>query len=326
MTLSEQAVAYDDLDLNGSLSLGDRVHYRVEYGNPGAMDATGVALRSDLDTAHAASIQAISDAGKRVDDPAAEIPTSIRWDIGTIAAGTSGFVTYDVILRDDPVMVRDGWAFPVQGPNSYGDSFGDPRYAGGYHPHTGADIMCDRGIPLVAVVDGVIASANRRDTGLGGVTVWLSGDDGNSYYYAHLSLIQSGIDDGVRVVAGQVIGFAGNTGDAAGGPVHLHFSIHPGGGPAIDPYLVLKGLATVDQVPVIDLGTTTTTLPPDTTTTTVPVIDTTTTLPPDTTTTTVPVIDTTTTTVPPDTTTTTVPVIDTTTTTCLPTPRPPRCR
>jgi predicted CXXCH cytochrome family protein len=280
LILRGQPVTYDDLDLDGDVSLGDRVHYRVDYTNPGPLDVTGVALRGDLDTAHVASVEAISDAGRVVTDPDATIPTSVQWNIGTIPGGTSGSVTYDVILRDDPVMVRDDWAFPVQGPNNYSDSFGAPRYAGGYHPHTGTDIMCARGTPLAAVVDGVISRANRQDTGLGGVTIWLDGDDGNSYYYAHLSLIQQGIDDGVRVVVGQVIGFAGNTGDAAGGPVHLHFAIHPGGGPAIDPYTVLTGAATVDQVPVVDLETTTTTTVDTSTTSTtaVPGTDTSTTL------------------------------------------------
>ena len=332
LTLTQQAVGYDDLDKDGYLSPGDRVHYRIDYSNPGLQDATGVALRNALDTAHVASVEAISGNGTEVDDPEAQIPTAVQWNTGTLPAGTSGFVTYDAVLRGDIVMVRADWAFPVQGPNHYYDDFGAPRYAGGYHTHTGNDIMCARGTPLVAVVSGVVTRANRVDQGLGGRTIWLRGDDGNSYYYAHLSMIQPGIDDGVRVAMGQVLGFAGNTGDAAGGPVHLHFSIHPGGGAAIDPYLVLKGAATVAQVAALSStttttssSTTTTTISATTTTTTPPVTDTTTT------TTTPPVTDTTTTTTTPpvtDTTTTTStpPVTDTTTTTTLPTDTPPRRR
>lgn len=99
--------------------------------------------------------------------------------------------------------------------------------------------MTARGTPVVAVVDGAIRSTNPTDTGLGGITIHLKGTDGNVYYYAHLSAIEGGIKAGVQVEAGQVIGYAGNTGNASGGAVHLHFEIRPGGGAAVNPYSTL---------------------------------------------------------------------------------------
>ena len=130
-----------------------------------------------------------------------------------------------------------GWVFPVQGPNSFVDSFGAPRSGG--RTHKGCDIMTARGTPLVAVVSGTIRATNPTNSGLGGITIHLTGSDGNVYYYAHLSSIKSGIKSGVHVDAGQVIGAAGNTGNASGGAVHLHFEIRPGGGSAINPYPTL---------------------------------------------------------------------------------------
>ena len=84
------------------------------------------------------------------------------------------------------------------------------------------------GTPLVAVVSG---SVLFKQTSLGGNSVWLSGSDGNRYFYAHLR----GFAGSSRSVSqGEVIGYMGATGNA-NGTVHLHFEVHPGGGASVDP-------------------------------------------------------------------------------------------
>jgi hypothetical protein len=59
--------------------------------------------------------------------------------------------------------------------------------------------------------------------------------DGTFFYMAHLSAFVEGQKTGQKVKAGDVVGFVGATGDAAGGAPHCHFEIHPKGGAATDP-------------------------------------------------------------------------------------------
>ncbi|MBC7293695.1 MAG: M23 family metallopeptidase, partial [Thermoleophilia bacterium] len=116
------------------------------------------------------------------------ITTKPKSSGGTSSGGTSeSSSSGGSSSGNSSVKVGANWVFPVQGPNSFVDTFGAPRSGG--RTHQGTDIMTARNTPIVAVVDGVILRTNPTDSGLGGITIWLKGDDGNSYYYAHLSSI-----------------------------------------------------------------------------------------------------------------------------------------
>lgn len=136
---------------------------------------------------------------------------------------------------------RAGFAFPVQAPYSYVDSWGAPRMVGTeyYHRHEGTDVFALRGTPVVAVVDGVVERVGTAV--LGGIKLWLrSPDDGWTYFYAHLSGYAPGIQDGLRVRKGEVVGYVGDTGNARGTPPHLHFEAHVPAGRATNPYPILR--------------------------------------------------------------------------------------
>ena len=106
---------------------------------------------------------------------------------------------------------------PVGQPHAVYDGFGAPRYAGGYHPHAGDDIIAPQGTPIYATFDGF---AQAGYNGLGGNAVDVYGDLGYTYN-AHL--MQPGFTGNVS--AGDVIGYVGATGDTS--TPHDHFEWHP---------------------------------------------------------------------------------------------------
>jgi murein DD-endopeptidase MepM/ murein hydrolase activator NlpD len=120
---------------------------------------------------------------------------------------------------------------PVDGATSFTDTFGAPRSGG--RRHMGVDMFAAEGTPLVAVTDGVIL--RKQSSPAGGLGVWLRGSNSTVYYYAHLSSYAS-ISPGQKIGAGTRVGSVGSTGNAAGGPPHLHFEVQPGGGSPINPY------------------------------------------------------------------------------------------
>ena len=106
---------------------------------------------------------------------------------------------------------------PVGQPHAVYDGFGAPRYAGGYHPHAGNDIIAPEGTPIYATFDGY---AQGGYNGLGGNSVDVYGDLGYTYN-AHMR--EPGYTGPVH--AGQIIGYVGATGDT--NTPHDHFEWHP---------------------------------------------------------------------------------------------------
>jgi murein DD-endopeptidase MepM/ murein hydrolase activator NlpD len=128
-----------------------------------------------------------------------------------------------------PLPPVNGMTCPIAVPNAFSDTWGAPRSGG--RSHKGVDMFAAHGAPLYAVADGTVRTSHST---LGGMSIHLTTDTGDRYYYAHLSA--SLVTSGQRVRTGQPIGANGNSGNARGTPPHLHWQYHPGGGAAVNPY------------------------------------------------------------------------------------------
>ena len=138
--------------------------------------------------------------------------------------------------------------FPVVGPASYVDDYGDAR---GSRSHEGNDIMAPRRALAVAAEAGKVKY--HTTSWAAGCMLYLYGKSGTTYLYIHLNndltakdddrgtcvagvAYAKGLKDGATVQAGEPVGYVGNSGDAEGGAPHLHFEVHPRGGDAVNPY------------------------------------------------------------------------------------------
>lgn len=119
------------------------------------------------------------------------------------------------------------WPLPVAG--TITSQFGhrvDP-ITGEVSSHTGTDIACAEGTPILDAADGTVTVANSLDSWGGSYGYYIQIDHGGGLetLYAHCSSICVTTDQ--QVQAGQVIGYVGHTGRATGS--HLHLEVHVNG-------------------------------------------------------------------------------------------------
>jgi hypothetical protein len=142
--------------------------------------------------------------------------------------------------------------FPVVGPASYVDDFGDQR---GQGRHDGNDIMAPKRALAVAAEAGKVRFWTTSSRA--GCMLYLYGKSGTTYLYVHLNndltlrndnrgkcvpgvAYTPGLTNGAEVKAGEPVGYVGDSGDADGITSHLHFEVRPGGGGAVSPFAHLN--------------------------------------------------------------------------------------
>ncbi len=178
----------------------------------GAREAELVSLQEDLE-ADAAALQAdLDEAAAEAEEIRSLVSRQRRIDRGPQQG------IYSCIFDQGVFRFRDTW--------------GAPRSGG--RRHRGTDVFAAYRAPVYAITSGTIQRHSQSP--LGGIGLYLRGDDGNVYYYAHLDSIDPSASVGARVTAGELVARNGYTGNASRSAPHVHFELHPGGGSAINPY------------------------------------------------------------------------------------------
>ena len=113
---------------------------------------------------------------------------------------------------------------PVQGvkASALTDTFDQPR--GNQRHHEALDIMAPKGTPVVAAADGKVVKLFTSKPG--GLTVYqFDPSEKFAYYYAHLDRYADGLQEGMVLKRGDVLGYVGVTGNSDPNAPHLHFAV-----------------------------------------------------------------------------------------------------
>jgi hypothetical protein len=161
--------------------------------------------------------------------------------LGSASAGAAAAELGDLVEYD--------LDFPVEGPHHFTDWFWSRRTGGIHHAQ---DIMADKMVPVLATADGTIRLVNWTSRSSMSpdrcCSLVLAHDDGWESRYIHLNNDTVGSDDGdgwgiadgivpgVRVTAGTLIGWVGDSGNAEDTAPHLHFELLDPNGVYVNPF------------------------------------------------------------------------------------------
>lgn len=183
--------------------------YNIEYGYDGDMKTLGISIKPRDFSVQQLEISETIVAETRNEESYAEFekyyPSSLTKDLYT--PSSSSVKDMDFVLPTGGLLTTE---------------YGETRYVNGaptYYYHSGLDIAWDLGDDILSTADGVVALSKKLI--LTGNTVVISHGHGLFSTYYHMDSIS--VDEGEKVLGGQVIGTQGTSGFSTG--VHLHFMI-----------------------------------------------------------------------------------------------------
>ncbi|HUR48955.1 MAG TPA: M23 family metallopeptidase [Acidimicrobiales bacterium] len=204
-------------------------------GNGGGSDGGGDSGQTESTTGHGAVPSSIDPSAPRVVPPGfQELINSVR---RSKANSTTSLLAalqplQDLGLTAEEAIAQGFGRFPIAGYATFVDDWWFPRFTPSFHLHQGTDIFAVHGTPVRSPVDGILKQGNGA---VGGLAAYVTQPDGTYFYLAHLSGFAPGQTTGQRVKVGEIVGFVGDTGNAAGGAPHVHLQLHPKGGPPVNP-------------------------------------------------------------------------------------------
>lgn len=160
------------------------------------------------------------------------------------------YLYYNAILSDTvffPIPRMD------EADISYSDSWYNKRTYGGLRKHEGTDLMASNNLrgyfPVISITDGIVEKLGWLEQG--GYRIGIRSTAGGYFYYAHLHKYASEVAIGDKIIAGQLLGFMGDSGYGPEGTtgkfdVHLHLGVYVNSDAlgsdemSVNPYWLLK--------------------------------------------------------------------------------------
>jgi peptidoglycan LD-endopeptidase LytH len=177
------------------------------------------------------------------------VPIRLFALVAAVVVGFVGFLPSPAVLAADLDLPFEP-VFPQEiGATEFRDTYGDGRSGG--RSHNGTDLLAPRMTEVYALADGTVTFVGTNN--LSGRNVKLDHGEGWESYYLHLNndnvgtddggaswslTVPEGIEEGVEVIAGQLIGWVGDSGNAEGTTTHTHFELRKDGSP-LDAYEIL---------------------------------------------------------------------------------------